>query len=91
MWNLERYKENIAIYLESGETVSYQKIAERQKEIGSVLRNRTVAVIVCKNTLGCILCYLSFMRKGIVPLLLPSNLREQEALQIVQVYRAGFQ
>ncbi|MCI5882437.1 MAG: AMP-binding protein [Eubacterium sp.] len=90
MWNLERYKENIAIYLESGETVSYQKIAERQKEIGSVLRNRTVAVIVCKNTLGCILCYLSFMRKGIVPLLLPSNLREQEALQIVQVYRAGY-
>lgn len=55
MWNLERYKENIAIYLESGETVSYQKIAERQKEIGSVLRNRTVAVIVCKNTLGCII------------------------------------
>ena len=34
MWNLERYKENIALYLESGETISYQQIAQNQKEIG---------------------------------------------------------
>lgn len=90
MWNLERYKDNIAIYLESGETISYQKLAKRQKEIGSVLEERTVAVMVCENTLGCIMCYLSFMRKGIVPLLLPSNLEEREVLQIAQVYRARY-
>ena len=30
MWNLERYKENIALYLESGETISYQQIAQSQ-------------------------------------------------------------
>lgn len=90
MWDLERYKDNIAIYLESGETISYQKLAKRQKEIGSVLEGRTVAVMVCENTLGCIMCYLSFMRKGIVPLLLPSNLEEREALQIAQVYRAKY-
>ena len=39
MWNLERYKENIALYLESGATISYQQIAQSQKEIGSVLKN----------------------------------------------------
>ena len=52
MWNLERYKENIALYLESGETISYQQIAQSQKEIGSVLRGRTVAVLVCRNMLS---------------------------------------
>ena len=83
MWNLERYKENIALYLESGETISYQQIAQNQKEIGSVLRGRTVAVLVCRNTLGCILCYLSLMRKDIVPLLLPSNLEEQEVQDVL--------
>lgn len=90
MWNLERYKENIALYLESGETISYQQIAQSQKEIGSVLRGRTVAVLVCRNTLGCILCYLSLMRKDIVPLLLPANLEEQEVLRITQAYRAKY-
>ena len=58
MWDLERYKDNIAIYLESGETISYQKLAKRQKEIGSFLEGRAVAVMVCENTLGCIMCYL---------------------------------
>lgn len=62
----------------------------RGKEIGSVLRGRTVAVLVCRNTLGCILCYLSLMRKDIVPLLLPSNLEEQEVLRITQAYRAKY-
>ena len=90
MWNLERYKENIALYLESGETISYQQIAQSQKEIGSVLRGRTVAVLVCCNTLGCILCHLSLMRKDIVPLLLPANLEEQEVLRITQAYRAKY-
>lgn len=46
--------------------------------------------MVCENTLGCIMCYLSFVKNGIVPILLPSNLREQEALQITQVYRARY-
>lgn len=90
MWNLERYKENIALYLEAGETISYQQIAQSQKEIGSVLRGRTVAVLICRNTLGCILCYLSLMRKDIVPLLLPANLEEQEVLRITQAYRAKY-
>lgn len=90
MWKSERYKENIALYLESNETISYQQIAQSQKEIGGVLRGRTVAVLVCRNTLGCILCYLSLLRKDIVPLLLPSNLEELEVLQIAQVYGAKY-
>ncbi len=90
MWDLEHYKDNIAIYLKSNETISYQQLAQRQKEIGSALKGRPIAVMVCKNTLGCIMCYLSFMRKGIVPILLPSNLEEREALQTAQVYRARY-
>lgn len=35
MWNLERYKENIALYLESGETISYQQIANSTKPKGN--------------------------------------------------------
>ncbi len=90
MWDLECYKENIAIYLDSGETISCQQLVRRRKEIESVLEGRTVAVMVCENTLGCIMCYLSFVKNGIVPILLPSNLREQEALQITQIYRARY-
>ena len=90
MWDLECYKENIAIYLDSGETISCRQLVQRQKEIESVLEGRTIAVMVCENTLGCIMCYLSFVKNGIVPILLPSNLREQEALQITQVYRARY-
>ena len=55
MWDLECYRENIAIYLDSGETISCQQLVRRQKEIESVLEGRTVAVMVCENTLGCIM------------------------------------
>lgn len=90
MWDLEHSKENLAIYLKSKETISYRQSAQRLKRIGSALEGRPIVVMVCENTLGCIMCYLSFVQKGILPILLPSDLKEQDTLRIAQIFRAKY-
>ena len=71
------YGENVAIRTANGESITYSELDCLSDEIASKgLQTSTLAVLECDNQVNCVVAYLAFMRQGIVPILLPSNLPE---------------
>jgi acyl-coenzyme A synthetase/AMP-(fatty) acid ligase len=69
-----RPKKSIALKDNEGYCLTYGALVEEVKGFYNGLKSRAVAFILCKNTVGSMLGYLSFVENEIVPLMLSSKI-----------------
>ncbi len=63
-----------------GSSVTYGQLTEAARESKKVLDRRAVVFILCKNTVGALISYVSMIENRMVPLLLPADM-DRELLQ----------
>lgn len=86
MWDLKRYDNNIAIMDEHGIQVTYKELHENGEQIKNVIGERCIVVSFCKNTIGSIIGYVSFINHGIVPILLNAYLETELKWKLLKSY-----
>lgn len=88
--NLERYQDNIAIITPTREYISYNKLVEEADKITVCMESRTVAFLICSNTLEAVEAYIGFLRKRIVPVLVNEAVDESLLMKLVQLYEPRY-
>lgn len=86
IWNLDKYKSNIAIQDEFGTVLTYERLKELGEEIASNIRARSLVFSLCENSIGSLMGYVGFLNNHIVPVMLNSHLEEELLHNLMETY-----
>ena len=73
MFDLEKYKDNIAVQAENGKKLIYQELHEETRAIAAQLEDRKLTFCLCENTIGSFVGYVAFMTHNIPTVLLDAS------------------
>ena len=90
MWNFEQFKNNVAIIDEYGTDVSYEDLIEFGDKVASVISERSLAFVMCTNSIGSVAGYASFVNKGMVSVLLNAHLEKELLDNLVETYKPEY-
>lgn len=90
IWNLEQFKGNTAIVDEFGKELSYDLLKTESDKLVKVVGRRCIVFCLCRNEIGSILGYVSFINNGIVPVLLNAHLEEELLNNLLKTYDPSF-
>lgn len=90
IWNLEQFKSNTAIIDEFGKELSYDLLQSESDKLAKVTGERCLMFCLCRNEIGSILGYVSFINNGIVPVLLNAHLEEELLNNLLKTYEPLF-
>lgn len=71
---------------ENGQTISYADIQKFTEQMRIICTQRDIVLCLCKNTLGSIIGYLSFIEIRIVPILLEDSIEKELINKICEDY-----
>lgn len=86
MWNLNKFKENIAVIEESGKEFSYDEICTLSEQLKGYLPSRSLVFNLCSNTLGSLVGYITFLNNRVVPLMVDANLDIKLLKNLIETY-----
>lgn len=90
MWELERYKNNIAVKDEFGIELTYEKLKSEGEKIISLIGKRCLVFLFCRNETGSVLGYTAFVNGSIVPVLLNSQLERELRDNLLEEYKPQY-
>lgn len=90
IWDLEQFKGNTAINDEFGNKLSYDLLKTESDGLASLTGGRCLVFCLCRNEIGSILGYVSFINNGIVPVLLNAHLEEELLNNLLKTYEPSF-
>lgn len=88
--NFNKFGDKIAAIQEDGQTITYHELEEYTKKIKALIPSRSLVVNFCKNAIGSMVNYLSFLNARIVPLMLDCEINEELADQLIGIYKPQF-
>lgn len=84
-----KYAKNIAIIDEFGAIATYEDIARISNEIGEVT-GRCLVASLCRNTIGSVAGYISFINNRIVPIMLSEYIEHGLLANLLNIYSPSF-
>lgn len=86
MWNLEKYSNNIALLDEYGTSLTYKELGQEARELWNAVKTRCLAFILCENCIGSVLGYVTFLNRGVVPVLLSAQMEKELLENLLSAY-----
>lgn len=74
LWELNKFNDKVALLDEFGISMTYGELAREGRRIAGKVESRCLTFILCKNAVGSVVGYVSFLNAGIVPALLNASL-----------------
>lgn len=90
IWDLKKYKYNMALLEDSGNSMTYQQLWEAGELLAGKIPERSLVFLFCKNAIGSVLGYTAFLNHGIVPVLLKSDLEEELQENLLKTYQPDY-
>lgn len=90
MWDLKKYEKNIAIMDEAGRQVTYGELDEKGNCLVHVIDGRCLVVCMCRNTIGSVIGYISFLNHKIVPIMLNAHMEVELLNNLLHVYAPSY-
>ena len=90
IWNLEQFENNVAIIDEYGNKLSYSHLQSKSDEIARAIDQRCMVFCLCRNEIGSVLGYVSFINHNIVPVLLNAQMEEELLHKLLDLYQPQF-
>lgn len=88
---IEKFDKNkIAAIDDKGERITYGELAEYTLPIAEIIPKRSVVFLMCRNTVGCIVSYISMIENDIVPVMLNENIDRELYESLVETYQPQF-
>ena len=90
MWELEKFRDNIAVITETGEQISYAKLAQSCSEFTSNIKKRCLIFNLCRNEIGSLVGYVGCLNAKIVPLMVKSDLDDELLHELINTYKPDY-
>ena len=89
MWDLMKYRKNTAVIDESGLAATYEDMSKIAEEIGKVVK-RCLVLSLCRNTIGSVAGYVSFINNRIVPIMLNAHMEQELLDNLIMTYAPSY-
>lgn len=90
IWKLEKFEKNTALADEFGSQLTYGQLSADANALAEIIGKRCLIFCLCRNEIGSILGYVSFINNAIVPVLLNSHLEEGMLLDLMVAYKPAY-
>lgn len=90
IWDLEQFENNVALIDEYGNKLSYGLLRSKSDEIARAIDQRCMVFCLCRNEIGSILGYVSFINHNIVPVLLNAQMEDELLHKLLDIYQPQF-
>lgn len=90
IWNLEEYENNIALIDEYGNQITYGQLNASANILAEAVGRRCLVFSFCRNEIGSVMGYTSFINHGIVSVQLSSRLEEGLLKNLLDTYKPDF-
>ncbi len=90
IWNLDRFKDKTALLDEFGNSLSYGVLKSESYLLAEAVGKRCLVFCLCRNEIGSVLGYVSFINNAIVPVLLNSHLEAELLQNLMTAYEPAF-
>ncbi len=90
IWDLKKYSDNTAVITENGENITYSRFFEMTQKLAIQVGRRCLVMCFCKNEMGSLLGYISFLNNNIVPIMVSNELEQSAVYRLLDVYRPDF-
>lgn len=89
--NIEKKnKESMALVDDEGNRITYEQLTTIMEKIGAQVKPRSLIFVLCKNTVGSMLGYLSFINNSAVPVMLSSEADETFLNELIKTYEPAY-
>ena len=90
IWNLEQYRDKKALVDEFGISLTYSMLEAESEKLANKIGRRCLVFCLCRNEIGSVLGYVSFVNNGIVPVLLNSHLEQNLLKNLLETYEPSY-
>lgn len=90
MWNLDKYAKNVAALGDDHECLTYGDLSAIGKVIAAHAGRRCLTFCLCRNHIGALLGYATFVNHRIVPLMLDAKINGGLLADLVDTYKPDY-
>lgn len=90
MWNFDGFKKNIAGIDERGNSISYADLIFEADRFARHIKPRSLVFLLCENSIGSMVGYISFLSNKAVPLLLDSGMEHEFISNLTVIYKPSY-
>ena len=91
IFGMDQHAGRTAIRTDRGESLLYSDLFEVMRRISTDLGDRKeVAICLCENSVDCVAGYLSFLDRGIVPIILGAQIEPSFVQDYIDEYRPRY-
>lgn len=88
--NILNYGDRVAAIENTGKTVTYAQIVETAEKLDSIMPQRSLVFSLCRNVIGSMCGYLSFLHNRSVPLMLDANIDSVLLESLTDIYKPAY-
>lgn len=86
----DEYAQNTAVILEDGSSRTYTEIQSKVDSVASTLHKGSLAFCLCKNSIGSLVGYLSFLQSSIPAVMLDGDKSTDVILSLIDIYQPQY-
>ena len=90
IWDFEKFGDRDAVIDEYGNRITYKSLIAEGEKISNIIGERCLVLILCKNEIGSVIGYASFVNNNIASLLLSSNIEKESLYNIINIYHPSY-
>lgn len=90
MWDFLEYADNACLIDEHGSILTYGDLWSEENRLWNVVGHRCLVFCLCKNEIGAVVGYVSFIEHRVVPVLLNSNLDQELLDSLIKTYKPAY-
>lgn len=90
IWNLRQYESNVALKDEHGKSLTYGQLCENAETLAKTIGKRCLVFSLCRNEIGSVIGYTSFLNGGIVSVQLNSHMDRELLKNLLNTYKPSF-
>ena len=90
IWELKKYSGSIAFHDEFGKEITYSELDSQANELAGKIGKRCLVFSLCKNEIGSVIGYVSFLNNSIVTVQLSSHLDKELFANLFRTYRPDY-
>jgi len=90
MWNFKKYATNVAAIDESGVSLTYHQLEDEIATLGAHMATRSLLFILCNNTMGDFVGYVTSIASRCVPALLSASMDPTQEQYLIEQYKPKY-
>ena len=88
--HLDNYKNNVAVITDNNEIFTYEDIISLSNNLYEKINHRCLVLQLCENSIGSLVGYVSFLRNGIVPMMIDKNINTDLLINLISIYKPEY-